>query len=110
MTTANLNKLSKVIPEFVDERLMPSAPAAIKFILGGVTLTVLSNLDQYIKQYSPMLKAIQIVDEQNGINIEKLKTFINAGFEKSGNVPLYGFIFTPEDGNALIAILEKYKD
>jgi hypothetical protein len=38
MAYISLTKLQNVVPEFIDSRLMPSAPPAMKWILGGVHL------------------------------------------------------------------------
>lgn len=38
------------------------------------------------------------------------KGFINSAFDKSGTVEYLGFKFDKSDGEALINIMEKYKD
>ena len=106
----SLSKLQQVVPEFVDTRLMPSAPSEIKWILGGSTFVLLHKMDSVISQYSPMLKTLGIVTEDNRIDIEMAKGFINSAFDKSGNIEKYGFILDKADGEAFINLLEKYKD
>ena len=110
MSWISLNKLQNIIPEFVDERLIPSAPPAIKWLLGGSTYLVLSKIDELIKQYSPLLKQFDLINEKNQLNIERAKGFINSAFNKSGQVTLYGFTFNFSDGEFLVNLLEKYKD
>lgn len=95
----SLSKISQVLPEFVDTRLMPSAPSTMKWLLGGSTFLIL-----------PMLKQVGIVDENNKVDIEVAKGFINSAFDKSGTVEYLGFKFDKSDGEALINIMEKYKD
>ena len=51
-----------------------------------------------------------IVDENNKVDIEVAKVFINSAFDKSGTVEYLGFKFDKSDGEALINIMEKYKD
>lgn len=51
-----------------------------------------------------------IVDENNKVDIEVAKGFINSAFDKSGTVEYLGFKFDKSDGEALINIMEKYKD
>lgn len=46
----------------------------------------------------------------NQLDIELAKGFINSAFDKSGIVPLFGFNFDKTDGEALVGMLEKYKD
>ena len=99
----SLSKISQVLPEFVDTRLMPSAPSTMKWILGGSTFLVLHQADTLIGKYLPMLKQVGIVDENNKVDIEVAKGFINSAFDKS-------FKFDKSDGEALINIMEKYKD
>lgn len=63
-----------------------------------------------IGKYLPMLKQMGIVDESNKVDIEVAKGFINSAFDKSGTVEYLGFKFDKSDGEALINIMEKYKD
>lgn len=110
MSVISLSKIQNVLPEFVDTRLMPSAPSAMKWILGGSTFLILRRADTMIAQYLPMMKSVGLVNEQNQLDIELAKGFINSAFDKSGTVFMFGFKFDKSDGEALIGILEKYKD
>lgn len=106
----SISKLQNVIPEFIDTRLMPSAPSTMKWILGGATFVILRRMDDIVSQYLPMLKTAGIVNDNNQIDIEMAKGFINSAFEKSGRVTVMNFTFDKSDGEALIGILEKYRD
>lgn len=81
-------------------------------LLGGGNQNVVSALqaDTLIGKYLPMLKQVGIVDENNKVDIEVAKGFINSAFNKSGAVEYLGFKFDKSDGEALINIMEKYKD
>lgn len=106
----SLSKISQVLPEFVDTRLMPSAPSSMKWILGGGTFLILHQADAIIQKYLPMLKNVGIIDDNNKLDIEVTSGFINSAFDKSGTVEYLGFKFDKSDGEALINIMEKYKD
>lgn len=106
----SLSKLQQVIPEFVDSRLIPSAPSSIKWVLGGGTFIVLQRMDVIVNQYSPMLKKMGIITEDNRVDIEMAKGFINSAFDKSGTVEVYGFRLDKADGEFFVNLLEKYKD
>lgn len=106
----SLSKISQVLPEFVDTRLMPSAPSTMKWVLGGGTFLILHQADALIQKYLPMLKQVGIVDESNKLDIEVASGFINSAFDKSGSVEYMGFKFDKSDGEALVNIMEKYKD
>lgn len=110
MSVISLSKIHNVLPEFVDSRLMPSAPSVMKWILGGSTFLILRQADDIISQYLPMMKSFGLVNDQNQLNIELTKGFINSAFSKSGTISLFGFNFDKTDGEAFIGILEKYKD
>lgn len=110
MSVISLSKIQNVLPEFVDTRLMPSAPSAMKWILGGSTFLILRRADAIIAQYLPMMKMAGLVNGNNQLDIELTKGFLNSAFDKSGNITMYGFTFDKTDGEALIGILEKYKD
>lgn len=106
----SLSKLHNVIPEFIDTRLMPSAPSGMKWVLGGATFVILRRMDDIVSQYLPILKTTGIVNDNNQIDIEMAKGFINSAFDKSGRVTVMNFTFDKSDGEALIGILEKYRD
>ena len=82
----------------------------MKWILGGGTFLILHQADALIQKYLPMLKQVGIIDESNKLNIEVASGFINSAFDKSGTVEYLGFKFDKSDGEALINIMEKYKD
>ena len=46
-----------------------------------------------------------IVDENNKVDIDVAKGFINSAFDKSGTVEYLGFKFDKSDGEALINIM-----
>ena len=50
MSVISLSKIQNVLPEFIDTRLMPSAPSHIKWILGGSTFIILRRADDLIDQ------------------------------------------------------------
>lgn len=81
-------------------------------LLGEGNQNVVSALqaDTLIGKYPPMLKQVGIVDENNKVDIEVARGFINSAFDKSGTVEYLGFKFDKSDGEALINIMEKYKD
>lgn len=82
-----------------------------QIVLGKVNeLALTTQADTLIGKYLPMLKQVGIVDENNKVDIEVAKGFINSAFDKSGSVEYLGFKFDKSDGEALINIMEKYKD
>ena len=110
MSVISLSKIQNVLPEFVDTRLIPSAPSTMRWILGGGTFLVLRQADTMINQYLPMIKSLGLVNDNNQLDIELTKGFINSAFDKSGVINLLGFNFDKSDGEALIGTMEKYKD
>lgn len=71
---------------------------------------ILHRADAILGQYLPMLKQVGLVDEDQKLDIELAKGFINSAFNKSGTVEYLGFKFDKSDGEALVNLLEKYKD
>ena len=106
----SLSKLQNIIPEFIDTRLIPSAPSGMKWLLGGATFVILRRMEDIVSQYLPMLKTAGIVNDNNQIDIEMAKGFINSAFEKSGRVTAMNFTFDKSDGEAVVSLLDKYKD
>ena len=110
MAKISLSKMQNVLPEFVNSRLMPSAPTMIQWFLGGSTVLILQNLDSYVNRFLPLLREVGLVNEYNQLDIDKTKEFINGGFNATNIITVYGFNISREDGDALIGILDRYKD
>lgn len=106
----SLTKTPNIMTEFVEERLIPVSPPSMKFVLGGALPWALTKVDSFIAQHMPTLKRLGLVDESGRIDMDVAKKFINDGFDKSGNIPFFGFILTRQDGEALLDIMEKYHD
>lgn len=70
----------------------------------------ISDLQAKVQGLEAEMKSFGLVNDQNQLDIELARGFINSAFDKSGIVPLFGFNFDKTDGEALIGILEKYKD
>ncbi len=110
MALISLNKIQNVLPEFVDTRIMPNVSAKSKWLAGGGTFLILRQADSIIDKHSPVLKQLGLVNENNQLDIELFKGVINSAFDKSAEVDFMGFTFDRHDGEALIGIMEKYRD
>lgn len=111
MNTISLDKVKlNVIPEFIDTRLIPSAPSPLKFLIGGAAPLVLSKFDAMLNQYEGILKSVDVLIDNNKLDIDKVNVFLNNGFNTSGNFEYFGFIFSKSDGEAFVSLLNKYKD
>lgn len=110
MSVISLSKFQQVFIEFVDQRLIPSAPPAMKWLLGGTSFLILRQADSMINQYLPMLRSLGLVNEQNQLDIDLAKGFLNSAFSKSERVTFQGITLDAQEGEAFIAIMEKYKD
>lgn len=110
MALISISKIQNVLPEFVDTRIMPNVSAISKWLVGGGTFLILRQSDVLVNKYLPALKQVGLVNENNQLDIELAKGFINSAFEKSGEIPFMGLLFDRHDGEALIGIMEKYRD
>ena len=111
MNTISLDKVKlNVIPEFIDTRLIPSAPSPLKFLIGGAAPLVLSKFDAMLNQYEGILKSVDVLIDNNKLDIDKVNVFLNNGFNTSGSFEYFVFIFSKSDGEAFVSLLNKYKD
>ena len=110
MSLISLSKMNTVVAEFAETRLIPSAPPLVKFLIGGAIPLVNNKINDIINQYVPIGKQLGLINNSNQLDIDKFKQAIDNGFNTSGNINALGFIFTREDGQQLISIIEKYKD
>ena len=114
MALINLNKLPEIVPQFVNERLVPNAPVHIQgalvaslFILSHSNYKVIFDL---IEAKKPMLIALGILNENNQLDIDLAKGALDAFFTKAPSYKVMNFVLNQEDSNALITILEQHKD
>lgn len=110
MAHISLTKIQNVLPEFIETRLIPTAPEAMRWLLGGLTVTALHQAPSLLSKARPTLTTLGMLNEKDQLDIEMARRFIAAGFDKSPVVTMAGFRFNREDGDALIGILDKYKD
>lgn len=111
MATININKFNDVFVEFVDSQIMVNAQTlTMKFLVGGGTFLVLRQSQNMLNQYMPVMKSLGIVNEHDQMDIEAVKGFLDSGFEKAEKIQFFGINFTKQDGEALLKIMEKYKD
>ena len=110
MSLISVSKLQNIIPEFVDAKLIPSAPSKVKWFLGGATYLVIGKAEELVQNNAQVLKTLGILNDNNQLDIDKIKGFLNSAFNKSSKVEMYGFTFDSSDGEFLTNLLEKYKD
>lgn len=106
----SLNKLPEVLTQFIDSRLIPTAPAHIKWLLGGSTFILLDKFDNYKERYVPTLKNLDLVNTNNQLDIDKTKQFLDCSFNKCQSFTVMGFTFNKDDGEALYNLLVQHKD
>ena len=47
----SIDKLPNIITEFVDNKLIPSSPGSMKWVLGGITYLVLNKEQEILNKY-----------------------------------------------------------
>lgn len=110
MAYISLSKIQNVLPEFVNTRVINSAPADVRWLIGGATALVMASANKFIAQAMPTLTLLDLVNEHQQLDIDKARVFLEAAFAQSPSVKMAKFTFTREDGDALLGILDKYKD
>ena len=110
MAYISLSKVQNVLPEFVNTRLLGSAPADMRWLIGGGTALLLMSSNKMIAKAMPTLELLDMVNEHQQLDIDKVRTFIDGAFSTAPTVKMLNFTFTREDGDALLGILDKYKD
>lgn len=110
MKYIDIAKLQTILPRFVDERLIPSAPTHIKWLLGGSTFLVLQSIPTLIDKYSPVMKSLGLLSEDNRLVLDTIEPFINNAFSKVSKVEFLGFTFDISDGDYFINLLKEKAD
>ena len=102
------------IIEFADKQIMPAMPenSLSSWIFGGISTLGSVIADKLITQYKEPMKQLGIIDDKMNVDTKQVKLFINTAFEKTPKVSLtivgIPISFDKTDGDALIALLEKY--
>ena len=110
MAHISLSKIQTVLPEFVDSRLLATAPPEMKWLLGGSTALVMMSSDKMIAKAMPTLDFLGLVNEHQQLDIDKARAFLDGAFNKSPTVRMLNFTFTREDGDALLNLLDRHRD
>lgn len=114
MSTISAVKLSNVLSDFISERIIPGSTGNDGFWAGfarGVVQAVGANPDSFVaRNILEKLNENGMVDPQGNVDIEILKGGINGGFSVSSVMSMFGYRFDRGDGDAIIALLEKYKN
>lgn len=114
MSTISAVKLSNVLSDFISERIIPGSAGNDGFWAGfarGAVQAIGANPDSFVaRSIREKLDAKGMVDPQGNVDIEILKGGINGGFSVSNTVSMFGYRFDRGDGDAIIALLEKYKN
>jgi hypothetical protein len=108
--------IKAVLANFLDERVIPAIPqenTLIRWGLTGSASLVLTQTDRMIEQYAPLLKTFGILNEENLLDTEKVKLFIDTAFQKEPEVRInimgIPFRFSLDDGKALLEIIKRYE-
>lgn len=92
----------------------PEDKSFIRWGLGGASVLVLTGVDDIAQKYTPILKEFGIMNESNLLDTEKVKLFIDTAFQKQSEVKInlmgIPFKFDASDGQALLEIMERYKE
>lgn len=117
MSMISFNNTKAILANFIDERIMPAIPEDRSFIrwgLGGASVLVLTRVDDIVQKYAPILKEFGLMNESNLLDTEKVKLFIDTAFQKQSEVKInlmgIPFKFDASDGQALLEIMERYKE
>lgn len=109
-------RLQLALADFIDQRVITALDTGspYRWLFGGASTIALSQVQNLIKHYTPILKTLGIIDDKGKIILEVVETFLNSAFEKQSNLrfPILGipFNFNKEDGDALISLLKQYGD
>ena len=114
MSTILAVKLSSVISDFISERIIPGATGNDGFWAGfarGAVQAIGSNPDSFVsKRIMTMLSDKGLIDPQGNVDLPILIGGLKGAFDTAGSVSMFGYRLDRGDGDALIALLEKYKN
>ena len=105
-----IGNLSAVVLEFAEEVLMPAASAkggALPFTVGIISGLAAKQAPQMVAQYTPMLQALGVLDNQNCIDIDLLYEEASKALEKHPFV-IAGYRADKSDLDKLKTLMEKH--
>jgi hypothetical protein len=109
----SLDQVKIILGEFLDTQVLNhSENSFFKWVVRGSVVLYLNNLENNLSVYKPLLINLGILDQDLWVNPEAVKTFLDNAFKAEPTLKLNLFgstiSFTKEDGDALIALMEKY--
>lgn len=108
-----LDQVKLILGEFLDNQVISHSDNSLfKWFVRGSAVLYLNNLENTLTSYVPLLTSLGILDQDLRVNPEAVKIFLDNAFkaEPTLKLNLLGstISFTKEDGDALIALMEKY--
>ena len=109
----SLDRVKLILGKFLDTQVLShSENSFFKWVVRGSAVLYLNNLENNLNPYKSLLTSLGILDQDLRVNPEAVKTFLDNAFkaEPTLKLNLLGstISFTKEDGDALIALMEKY--
>lgn len=107
-------KLSAVVCDFISERIIPGATGNDSFWAGfarGAVQAIGENQDTFVaRRIVSKLDEKGLIDPQGNVDLPILIGGLKGAFDTAGSVSMFGYRLDRGDGDALIALLEKYKN
>lgn len=93
--------------EYIQQEIATKTTGYMKFLIYTGTFLGAGMIEQAINKYSEILKAMQIMDNEGNIDIEKLYNASKQGIKESGSFEFKGIIFDEKDVDKLYTFIKK---
>lgn len=96
-----------VLGKYIKEVVMPVMPSSLmKFALATGSVLVMGKTEKLVQQYLPILKAMDIIDEEGNVDIEALYKAAKEGIKATGGkLEIKGLIFNEQDIDKLYSMM-----
>lgn len=100
-------ELELVIGKYIKDVMLPVMPSSLmKFALATGSVLVMGKAEKLIQQYLPMLKAMDIIDQDGNVDTEALYKAAKEGIKATGGkIEVKGFIFNDQDIDKLYSMM-----
>lgn len=105
----NVTQVELGLMNYIDTEIIAKAPPLQKFMAGAAVALAAPKFEKMIIDYAqmPMMKTLEVVDENGMFDLDKLYTAAKEAYKKSGSVTAFGLVFTETDIDKLYEHIKK---
>lgn len=105
----NLTQIELGLMNYIEAEIIAKAAPLQKFMTGTAVALAAPKFKKMILDYTnnPVMKTLEVVDENGMVDIDKVYTAAKEAYKKSGSISAFGLVFDEKDLDKLYEHIKK---